>query len=172
MVLGLADRLELGKGCAYVWREGITPNQNNTWHMKFLGCSFCAGHTSLSFPWSFHRQNNRGSVARCKILVEDAGFWIHQSTVWPRCMIGLENFWTSEIDVEQEICGEGMKVLSCVICCMDVRVWKWYIEYREWYTSGDKDASKWGAISSLVPSEMRSVVCLGMVSVICIMIVS
>ena len=29
---------------------------------------------------------------------------------------------------------------------------------RGWYTSGEQDVTKWGVISSVAPSEMRSVV--------------
>ena len=57
--------------------------------------------------------------------MEDAGCWMQDSTVRRRCRIGLENVWTSEIDVQQEIEGDGMKVLSCAICCLDVSVKTW-----------------------------------------------
>ena len=111
--------------CVCVWREGITPNQDNKWHRNYLRWYFCAWKTSLSFPCTFRRQNNRSSDANCKILMED-------STVRPRSRIGLENVWAREIDVQQEIEGDGMKVVSWAICCLEVRVSKWCILYREW----------------------------------------
>ena len=114
----------------------------------------CVTH-EFSFVCDFHRQNNRSSNAGCKIMREDAGFWMQDSSIRCRCRIGLEHVWTSEIDVEQKIEGcDCLKAVTCAICSFHETV----LNIREWYTSREIDASKWPAISSMAQSEMRSVV--------------